>query len=227
MKRTGAVLIGVAVTLLVVATAAAIPVRGTLEVPRDFAPPQPTGAAAGFYWEEWNGVLEPRPRRLDVPRRISVVLLGQTEGERPDSTVRLEGGALTPSTLVVQAGSTLRIQNTDGAAHELYSDSIEGFSALQTAPGNARTVQLPSEAGHHVIRDRLYPHVVGHLHLVPNLVARGEVGSDGRYLFADVPEGNYTLEVHYDDRKLHSQQVEVSGALNVDPVRLDLSAASQ
>lgn len=227
MKRTGAVLIAVAVALLVGATAAAIPVRGTLELPRDYSPPAATGAAAGFYWEEWNGVLEPRPRRVDVSREVAVVLLGSTEGERPDSTVRLQGGALHPSTMIVQAGSTLRVQNTDGAAHELFSEGIEGFSPLQTAPGNARTIQLPSEAGHHVIRDRLYPHVEGHLHLVPNLVARGEVASDGRYVFADVPEGNYTLEVYYDDRKLHSQPVEVSGALTVDPVRLDLSAASQ
>lgn len=196
-------------------------------MPRDYSPPQPTGAAAGFYWEEWNGVLEPRPRRVDVPREIAVVLLGSTDGERPDSTVRLEGGALSPSTMIVQAGSTLRIQNTDGAGHELFSENIEGFSPLQTAPGNARTIQLPSEVGHHVIRDRLYPHVEGHMHLVPNLVARGEVGSDGRYVFADVPAGNYTLEVYYDDRKLHSQPIEVSGALTVDPVRLDLSAASQ
>jgi plastocyanin len=227
MKPTGAILIAAAVALLAVATAAAVPVRGSLEVPRDFTPPEATGAAAGFYWEEWNGVLEPRPRRLDVPRELAVVLLGATDADRPGSTVKLQGGALMPSTMVVQAGTTLRIQNTDGCAHELHAEGIEGFSPLQTAPGNARSIELPSQVGHHVIRDRLYPHVEGHLHLVPNLVARATVADDGKYVFDDVPEGEYTLEVYYDDRKVHSQEIQVSGQLAVDPVRLDLSAASQ
>lgn len=227
-RQLGAILVSIAAALTAVATASAVPVRGTLQVPREHTPPGQADAPDSFYWEEWNGVLDPRPRRLDVPREIAVVLLGATEGERPDPTVKLEGGALMPATMVVQAGATLRIQNTDPCAHELYVDGIDGFAALQTAPGNARTVRLPAEPGHHVIRDRLYPHVVGHLHLVSDLAARATVGDDGRYVFDDVGDGNYALKAYYGDREVHSRQIEVGGgALNVDPISLDLSAASQ
>ena len=220
-RLIGATLLAVAAGSLAVATALAVPVRGTLQVPREYTPPASAGSA--FYWEEWNGVLDPQPRRIDVPRALAVVLLGTSDGERPGSTVKLSGGTFLPSTVVVQAGSTLRIQNTDGCAHELFADGLEDFSALQTAPGNARSIPLPSQVGHHVIRDRLYPHVVGHVHIVPNLLARASVTSDGRYVFEDVPEGSYTLKVFYDDREVHSREIEVDGGLTIDPVSLDLS----
>jgi len=225
----GAALVPAAVALAVVATAGAAPIRGSVEVPRDYTEPASEEGPARYYWEEWNGVLDPKPNRIDVPRRISVVLLGEAgETGRPESFVKLQGGALSPSTMVMQAGSTLRIQNTDGAAHELHADGIEAFTPLQTAPGNARTVSLPGEAGHFVIRDAVYPHVEGHLHVVPNLAARAELDARGQYRFEDVGPGNYTLKVFFDDREVHSAEVEVpQRELTIDPVSLDLSADSQ
>lgn len=223
----GTAVVAVSVALAAATTAGAIPVRGSVEVPRDYTPPETEGPAS-YYWQEWNGVLDPKPDRLDVPERIAVVLLGETTGGRPESFVKLSGGALSPSTMVMQAGSTLRIQNTDPASHELYAEGIEGFTPLQTAPGNARTISLPGEAGHHVIGDALYPHIEGHLHLVPNLAARATIDARGSYVFEDVEPGTYTLKVYFDGRELHSQEIEApQRELTLDPVSLDLSAASQ
>ena len=225
----GAALVSAALALALVATAGAAPIRGSVEVPRDYTEPTSEEGPARYYWEEWNGVLDPKPERLDVPKRVAVVLLGEAgEGGRPESFVKLHGGALAPSTMVMQAGSTLRIQNTDSASHELFTDGIEGFTALQTAPGNARTVSLPGEAGHFVVKDAVYPHVEGHLHVVTNLAARAEVNSRGQYEFEDVAPGTYTLKVFFDEREVHSTEVEVpQRELTIDPVSLDLSADSQ
>lgn len=225
----GAVLVAGGAALLIVATAAAVPIRGSVQVPRDSRPPQRAEDLPDpFYWEEWNGVLDPRSQRLDAQRQLSVVLLGDTDAPRPESAVKLRGGAFMPSTMVVQAGSTLRIENTDGCAHELFSETLEGFGPLQTAPGNARTASLPQEPGHHVIRDRLYPHVVGHVHVVANLVARAQLADDGKYEFDDVAPGHtYTVKVFFEDREVHSQEVEVTQGISLDPVSLNLSAASQ
>lgn len=224
----GAALVSAALALALVATAGATPIRGSVEVPRDYTPPADEDGPALYYWEEWNGVLDPKPQRIEVPRRVAVVLVGESEGARPESFVKLQGGAFDPSTMVMQAGSTLRIQNTDPMAHHLYSETVDAFAPNQLASGAARSVTLPGEAGHHVIRDEVYPHIEGHLHVVADLAARAEVDARGNYVFEDVEPGTYTLEAYFDDRKVHSQEIEVpQRELTIDPVSLDLSAASQ
>jgi len=212
-----------------VATAAAVPIQGALQVPRDYSPPteEAEDAPAPYYWEEWNGVLDPRDPGLDVGRALAVVLLGHAEGDAPDAEFELRGGDLFPSTMVANANSTLEIANTDACSHELFSESLEELGPLQTAPGNARTAQLPGP-GHHVIRDRIYPHVEGHLHLVSDLVARAGLSDDGQFVFEDVPPGNYQLKVFHLERELVSMPVEVTDSrLTLDPIEINLQAAGQ
>jgi len=220
--------VGALLGIAVGTTAAAVPIRGSVQLPRDFAPPSEAreNGPAGFYWEEWNGVLDLRPPRLDVEREIAVVLTG--EGDSPGSDFQLSGGALRPSTMVARSGDMLRIANTDPCAHELFADGIEGLAVLQTAPGNARTLAL-TQVGHWLIQDRLYPHVKGYLHVIADLVARGTVQQDGRYAFSDVAPGGYTLKVFYRDRMVHSQRVEVEEGreLTIEPVALDLTTPRQ
>jgi hypothetical protein len=203
-------------------TAIAGPVSGSLTIPSEYRPPEVEGARPDHYWEEWNGFLDPRPRRLDAPRELSVVLTGQGDG--PSNDFAFVGGDLQPATLVARAGADVRIENTDGCTHEIFSDDIEGLTPLSTAPGNARSFAAPAP-GHYTIRDRLYAHVTAHLHVLPDLVARGSIDSGGRYSFADVEPGTYTLKVFFGERELASQSVEVGGgALTVDPIALNLSA---
>jgi hypothetical protein len=210
-------------------TALAVDITGRLAVPRDLSPPpDPTTGPAFFYWEEANGFLESRDRRIDFRREAAVVLTGTlSEGERPASEFRISGGALMPSTMVAQQGTQLRIINTDACAHELFAEGLEGFTPLPTPPGDARTLALPGP-GSYPVRDRIYAHVKGHLHVITDLVARAELDGVGGFRFRNVPPGNYTLKVFYGDREVGSRPVEVDDTRELaieEPVTINLSAS--
>lgn len=200
--------------------AAAVEVRGLMKVVGTLPHPAQVGIAGPFepYWEEWNGFLDPRDASPSPGQVLSVVLRGRGAADEPSCEYALRGGAFAPTTMVAAKGANLRIENTDGCAHELYADGIEGFTPLQTAPGNARAVPLAT-TGHFVIRDRLYPHVVGHLHVVDDLVACADVDTKGRFRFPGVTDGAYTLEVYHGESKVLSEPVEASGRYHTtDPL---------
>ncbi|MBZ0116961.1 MAG: hypothetical protein K8H88_08200, partial [Sandaracinaceae bacterium] len=55
------------VAVAMAASAVALDVTGRVDVPEGYgAPPaaEREGRSRDYYWEEWNGFLEPRPRRF-------------------------------------------------------------------------------------------------------------------------------------------------------------------
>jgi len=229
-RRVQATAVAAGVLVLgVAASALAVQVQGSLQIPADLGRPADESAEGppSHYWEQWNGFIDPVAWHLDVRREIAVVLTGSPEGDPVGCEYALFGGTLMPSTMAARAGGTLRIQNTDPFPHELYSEGIEDFAPLSTAPGNARSHRVQA-AGHFEIRDRLYEHVVGHLHVLPDLVACGQVQPDGKFSF-DVPAGNYTVKVLFRDRELASQPVEVAEGreLTLDPIALTAGGGGQ
>jgi hypothetical protein len=220
-------MLGVVVAILA-ATAAAVDVRGSVTIPPGFGTPAASTATRQFYWEEWNGFLDPRPARFAPQRELAVVLLGEAL-TAPPSEVRITGGDLTPATIAVKTGTQLRIVNTDACAHELFAEGAEiaGFGPLQTAPGNARQIEIPNH-GHFVIRDRLYAHVEAHVHAIANLAAIGNVARDGTYTFPALTAGTYTLKVFYREHEVGSQQVEVPDQREfaIDPIQIRTPAVT-
>jgi hypothetical protein len=216
---------GIAAVLALGATAFAGPIRGSVTVPPDAQPMQRAPSTPDHYWRVWNGVLEPLPEQLDPSRELAVVLTGTVAGEPIGCSHALRGGALSPSTLVVRTESTLRIENYDGCSHSLVAEGIEVFQPLETPPGNARAVPV-GEGGPWVIRDVAHPHVEGHLHAVPDLVACGTVDSRGGYTFPALPAGSYTLKVFRGDAEVGSVPLEVPEyrELNVPAIELTPSA---
>lgn len=216
-------IVAVSIALALTTTALAVDVSGTLQIPRDFGATarDADGESRDYYWQEWNGVLDPRPARFDATRNLAVVLVGDAPAEVPPSDFAIRNGNFAPSTIVVKTGTTLRIENTDAMGHELFAEGLEGFAPLQTAPGNARSLQMGT-AGHWVIRDRNYPHVVAHLHVLSDLVARARVDADGRFTFSNAPPGTYTLKVFHGEHELASKPNVVVGnsALTLDPIAL-------
>lgn len=218
------------VVLGVPAAVLAVDVRGTLTIPSDYAAQVAPEAEPqrARYWEEWNGVLDARAPRVDVAREIAVVLTGEgaaSDGEQPP--FRLHNGSLAPSTLVARAGTAIQIRNDDGVPYELFAEGNAELGPIQTAPGNARPVTI-AEAGNWPIRDRVHPHVRGHLHALPDLVARAFVEPGGAYTFRGVAPGTYQLHVFHGAREVSTQEVVVpeGGQLTVPAIQLSVAAAA-
>jgi hypothetical protein len=209
---------------LVGARASAVDLKGTVRVPDAYVAQVPReGERRTFYWEEWNGFLEARPRKLDVRRELAVVLLGPPPpGTDNRVEVQLHGGSLARATLVVRPETILRIENKDDIAHELFAEGLDGFSAEATSSGQARTVRVTRE-GSFPIRDARVPHVRGHLHVLPNLAFVGSIDASGEYKFTNVPPGQYSLKVFHLDREVGTSVAVVPEAtreLTLEPMVL-------
>jgi plastocyanin len=203
--------------------ASAADVRGQLVLGSAREPPAAKPPRAAYNWELENGVKEVAPTRVVAQRELGVVLLGAGTPKAGDALdVTLSGGALLPSTLVVRAGTTVRIRNEDEIGHELYAVGLDGFSAEATSPNGVRSVHL-TKVGNWPLLDHLAVHSRAHLHVLDNLVASAKIDASGSYSFSDVPAGKYTLKVFRGANELVSKDVEVLAtdkSLTVDPLTL-------
>jgi len=187
---------------------------------------------AGTYnWELENGFKEVRADRIDGRRELAVVLLADGAGDAADPKPELKagqdaarvevafsGGSLMPSTIAVRTGTTLMIRNDDEIAHELYAPGLSGLSAEPTTARGRRSVSLQAP-GNWPLRDRLVPHLSGHLYVLADLVAVASIDGSGQFSFSDVPPGKYTLKVFRGERVLVSTPVELATrSLTLDPI---------
>ena len=173
------------------------------------------------YWQEWNGFIDPKKAAVDYPREVSAVLIGPI-ASKDAITVALRDGTLTPSTIVVPIGSTLRIRNDDDFAHELYVPGLKGFDAVETSPGATRTIQM-EQTGTFALRDKLAPYVRGNMHVIAKLTQVANPSSSGDFSFKEIPPGNYTLKVFRADKEVSSEELEVtSRELVLDAVSVDV-----
>jgi hypothetical protein len=223
-------LVAVALVALAMAgTAWAGDVRGSVRVPADYgreAAETEEQQRRDRYWDEWNGLVAPRPHRFDPSRELAVVLTGPGPMLADQPGFAFSQGALRPTTLVERVGATFRVENTDAVRHELFAEGLAELRATPTPAGGARTQTL-SAAGHWPLRDQVYAHVRGHLHVLPDLIARAAVQPDGTFVFRGVPAGSYTLKVFEGEREVRAVPVTVpsDGELAVDPIALGASPA--
>lgn len=201
-------------------------VRGSLILGAYQPTRDPETPTAPCYWELENGFKEVVRDRVEAPRELAVVLVGESPVTPGQVEVPFRGGSLLPSTIAVRTGTTLRLRNDDEIAHELYAVGLDGFSREATSPRGVRSVNLRA-AGHWVLRDHLVIHVLGHLHVIDNLVAIGKVENDGRYSFNDIPPGDYTLKIFHGGNEIGSQAIAVAEKkdLAIDPITLTAAAA--
>jgi len=166
------------------------------------------------YWQEWNGFIDPKKASIDYAREVSAVLIGPV-ATRDATTVVLRDGALSPSTIVVQIGTALRIRNEDDFGHELYIDGLKGFDAIETTPGSTRTVQM-EQTGVFALRDKLAPYVHGNVHVIAKLTQVVNPSADGSFSFREVPPGKYTLKVFRGQSEVSARELEVTSTREVE-----------
>ena len=204
-------------------SAAAVPVRGLVSLPRDAsAAATPPAARRNHYWNVWAELLDPAPPRVTPEREVAVVLTGEGTPRARGCGYLIEGGDLLPRTLVVQANSRVSLENRDGTAHEIYSEALSSLTPLRTAAGRVREIAVP-DAGRWDLRDRQYPQVAGFLVAVPDLVACANVNPRGEWRFADVPAGTYVLKVFRGGEAAHSAPLTIAANAReviVDPILL-------
>ncbi len=200
--------------------AQAISVQGTLGLPDSLGDAAPVPDP---YWEVRNGILPTRPDHLDPRRELTVVLRGAEAADEPGCDYGLRGGDLMPRTMIVEAGSTLRITNHDATAHELHADALDGFTALSTAPGMARSQRIPA-GGPYDVADKIYPHIHGKIVAVTGLVACGQLDARGAYRFANVAAGSYQLEVYRSGEVVAHQDVELADGGSVTLPELSVAS---
>jgi hypothetical protein len=137
-------------------------------------------------------------------------------------TVALQDGTLSPSTIVVQKGGSLRVRNDDDFTHQLYAEGIKQFDAVETSSGQSRQLVIEDE-GSFPIFDRLAPHVRGTLHVLPKVSRIANPQPDGTFKFTDVAPGSYTLKVFRGGSEVSSVTLEVEDKreLVVDPISVD------
>lgn len=183
--------------------------------PSDESPP----GYRPYNWETGNGFKE--TERVPVgPRELAVVLRGKTAGNAEPVEVRLQGGGLSPATIVARPGAAVAFSNHDEIAHELYAEGLDGFSPEAIAPRGKRSIAL-REAGSWPLRDNLVPHLKGQLHVMADLVACADLAGNGQFVFKDVAPGNYTLEVLHGPDTVATRKVTVGDrGLTIDAVAL-------
>ena len=176
-----------------------------------------------YYWKVWNGALPEQHDKGDHSD-VLAVLTGKFTGPPIGCKFGFRGGGLDPSTIAARSGTTVRIENGDAFTHELSVEGLAGFTPLESGPGKARAIPVPA-GGPWELGDRIYGHVDGHLHSMRGLVACATVTPSGKFRFANVPPGPYSLRILRGSEQVAARRVTVPAGktLRIDPLRMSKS----
>jgi hypothetical protein len=154
-----------------------------------------------FTWREPSPTVKQDFRKLsaNVTRDVCVVAFGSGPApEHEPRIVKVTGGRITPSTIVLSPSSRLKFKNADPFPHQLYEVGNAAWAATPTAPGSSRD-WAAGPPGVHVIRDMLFPSVVMYIVIEPNAVEYDFPDRDGQFAM-NLPPGEYTLKAFFDGK---------------------------
>jgi hypothetical protein len=159
------------------------------------------GDSHRYIWREPSPTVRSDYRKLsaNIARDVCVVAFGSGAAQAHDPlSVKVTGGRLTPSTIVLAPGSRLSFKNADPFPHVLFEAGNDQWAANPTAVGSSREWAATSP-GIHVIRDQLYPSVVMYVTVDPNAAEFGFPDRDGAFAMA-LPPGEYTLKAFFEGK---------------------------
>jgi hypothetical protein len=171
-----------------------------------------------YTWREPSPTVKQDFRKLsaNVARDVCVVAVSAAAAQPHEPiSVKITGGRLTPSTVVLSVGSRLSFKNVDPFPHVLYEAGNDKWAPNPTGPGSTRE-WAATAPGLHTIRDQLFPSVVMYVVVDPGAVEFATPDREGAFSLG-LPAGDYVLKVFFDGK-----QVSKEDALHVGDRALDL-----
>jgi hypothetical protein len=155
-----------------------------------------------FTWREPSPTVKQDFRKLsaNVSRDVCVAAF-TTGGAAPAHEakfVKVTGGRITPSTIVLSPGSRLSFKNHDPFPHALYEANNPSWAPNPTAPGSTRE-WAAGAAGVHVIRDQLFPSIVMYVIVDEHAVEFDFPDREGAFAMT-LPPGEYTLKAFFEGK---------------------------
>jgi hypothetical protein len=156
-----------------------------------------------YTWREPSPTVKQDFRKLSasVSRDTCVVAFG-TAGAQPHEPiiVKVTGGRLTPSTIVLSMGSRISFKNVDPFPHVLYEVGDPKWAPNPLSPTSTRE-WAATAPGMHTIRDQLFPSIVMHVIVDPAAAEFALPDHDGTFTMPLSP-GEYTLKVFFDGKQV-------------------------
>jgi hypothetical protein len=156
-----------------------------------------------YTWRETSPTVKQEFRKLSASasRDVCVVALTSAGAQAHEPlTIKITGGRLTPSTLVLSPGSRLSFKNVDPFPHVLFEVGNDKWAPNPIAPTSTRE-WAGTTAGLHVIRDELFPSVVMYVLVDPAAVEFATPDRDGAFSMSVTP-GDYTLKVFFEGKQV-------------------------
>jgi hypothetical protein len=172
-----------------------------------------------YTWREPSPTVRQEFRKLsaNVSRDVCVVAFTSGTPQPHDPVlVKVSGGRITPSTLVVAPGTRLSFKNVDPFPHVLYETGNSQWTPNPTAPGSSREWGATA-AGVHVIRDQLFPTVVMNLVVDPAAAEFSLPDHEGGFAMT-LPHGEYTLKAFFEGKPVTKE----GGTIHIGPAGLEM-----
>jgi plastocyanin len=134
----------------------------------------------------------------NVSRDVCIAAFGAAAAAHEPVSLRVTGGRLTPSTIVVSPGTRVSFENVDPFPHELFEVGEDKWapSPMGSRATRAWTATSP---GLHQIRDLLFPSVAMYIVVDARAVEFGTPNREGAFSLS-VPPGDYSINAFFEGR---------------------------
>ena len=153
---------------------------------------------------------------------LEPVTTGKTKAPSPtNTTIALEKRQFSPRVRVIVEGSRIEFPNQDPWNHNVFSKSNGGFDTGVFGRGKTKDQKF-DQAGVYSLYCNVHPRMTAFV-IALKTPYFTQAGADGRYSLANIPAGQYTLNVWHDRATLVTKEVTVPAA-GLANLRTDLDA---
>jgi hypothetical protein len=155
-------------------------------------------------WREPSPAVDPRVRTLsaNVPRDVCIAATSaQTAGPQEPVLMKISGGRIVPTTLVISPKTKIVLKNVDPFPHKAYIVGNKAFNAEVIQPNATREWTAPDGNGRYELRDELYPSVRTWVVVDPQVLQITYPGRDGAFALT-LPAGDYVLKPYFQGKRV-------------------------